>query len=126
VVLLAGLLYDDRARSEGLAALEGVRGRLPELWRRAARAGLRDEELGKLAPRMWDRALEGARRLPQGFVRDADLEIARRFLERFTFRGRMPADELSAALERGPAAGLEWAVGDRNGRAVGADSARGA
>jgi glutamate--cysteine ligase len=120
VVLLAGLLYDEKARCDGLGALEGVRGRLPDLWHRAARAGLGDAEIGALASRTWETALEGARRLPGGFIRDADLELTRKFLERYTFRQRMPADELREASELGPAASLRWAVGDTNGESAGA------
>jgi glutamate--cysteine ligase len=111
VVLLAGLLYDAAARAEGLALLEDTRGRLPKLWYAAAHTGLRDEELGPLAPRTWEIALDGARRLPEGFLRERDLELTERFLERFTFRGQMPADELSEMLELGSAASLQWAVG---------------
>jgi glutamate--cysteine ligase len=114
VVLLTSLLYDDRARSKALEALDSARGRLPELWRRAARLGVRDPELGSLAAEVWEAALEGALRLPAGFFGEQALCTARRFLDQYTLRGRMPADDLGELLADDPSRALAWAsVGQR-------------
>ena len=110
VVLLAGLLADPGARREALACLAPFRPQLPALMRRAATAGLRDPELARLAARVWPAALAGAGRLPPGTASPAHLALAARFLDRLTLRGRCPADELRAALARGPAAALAWAA----------------
>jgi glutamate--cysteine ligase len=109
VVLLTGLLEDPGARAQARAVLERWRPRLPELWRRAAGAGVADPELCALAAEVWSFALEGARRLPPGYLPAAQVALAERFLDRLTLRGRCPADELRAALARGPAAALAWA-----------------
>jgi glutamate--cysteine ligase len=109
VVLLAGLIEDGRARAAGRAILEPHQTALPELLRRSAIAGLRDPVLVALAAEVWQLALEGAGRLPAGYL-DADGQRqAADFLDRYTLRGRCPADELREALAAGPAAALAWA-----------------
>jgi glutamate--cysteine ligase len=108
VTLLAGLLEDGRARARALALLEPWRPRLPALWRRAATRGVADPELCALAVETWSLALAGARRLPVGWLDPAHLDLGERFLDRFTLRGRCPADELRAALVQGHAAALAW------------------
>jgi glutamate--cysteine ligase len=110
MVLLTGLFYDEVSRSQGLAALESVARELPMMWSNAAHQGLADPRLAELACTIWPTALEGARRLPEGFIREKDLKQAEAFLEQFTLRGRMPADELRMALESGSAAALRWMV----------------
>jgi glutamate--cysteine ligase len=109
VVLISGLLYDDQARVAAIELLEGTRDRLPELWQRAGVQGVRDVELGPLAARVWEVGLEGAGRLPRGFFDDGTLAVARRFLDTYTLRGRMPADDLRELQEEDPAKALEWA-----------------
>jgi glutamate--cysteine ligase len=110
-VLLSGLLYDPETRAKGLALLEPLRPRLHDVWRTAALAGVRDREIGPLAAQIWELAVEGARRLPHGFLRTRDLEFTSEFLQRYTLAGRMPADDLREAMEVSPAAGLRWAAG---------------
>jgi hypothetical protein len=66
--------------------------------------------LGELAALVWEEALRGAERLPAGFVGSQAMATTRRFLERYTFRGRAPADELRELHERGPAYSLAWAA----------------
>jgi len=114
VVLLAGLLEDARARAAARALLERHRRALPALARRAATEGLADPVLGGLAAAVWPLALEGARRLTgsaqDGYLDPRHLSLAEEFLERLTLRRRCPADELRAALARGPAAALAWAT----------------
>lgn len=111
-VLLAGLLYDDRARNAALEHLSGKRSQLQQLWERAAGAGLRDAELAELCNHVWPLALEGARRLPEGFFRAEHLDGAARFLDCYTLKGRAPVNELFEAMERSPAEGLSWATSD--------------
>lgn len=108
MVLLAGLLYDDRARAIGLETLETLSRELPLMWHNSAHQGLADPRLAELAKTVWPVALEGARRLPDGYFRSLDLAQAETFLEQFTMRDRMPADELRSALEVSPAAALRW------------------
>ena len=109
VVLLTGLIEDPLARSTAAASLERHRGALPELARRAATSGLADPTLRALAAEVWALALEGAGRLPASYLDPAQLRLAAEFLDDYTLRGRCPADELRAALARGPAAALAWA-----------------
>ena len=109
VVLLAGLLEDPLARSRAAAALERHRPALPELSRRAATAGLADPLLAALAAEVWPLALEGAARLPSGYLDTWRLRQAAEFLDAYTLRGRSPSDALRAALARGPAHALAWA-----------------
>ncbi|MFV2071584.1 MAG: glutamate-cysteine ligase family protein [Thermoanaerobaculales bacterium] len=109
VTVSAALCYDDNARAAGIELLEGCRTRLPELWRRAATDGVRDPEIRDLACRLWEIALEGARRLPEEFVGEEDLATTRAFLDHFTARGRTPGDDLTELLEENPARALEWA-----------------
>ena len=109
VVLLAGLIEDPRARSAAAGLLERHRRALPELARRAATAGLADPTLAALAAAVWPLALEGAGRLPDAYLDAGHLRLAAGFLDELTMRGRCPADELRAALARGPADALAWA-----------------
>jgi glutamate--cysteine ligase len=110
VVLVSAALYDDRARAKTLAALGDSRGRLPDLWLRAATQGVRDPEIGELADQVWRAALDGARRMPLGFFDDTSLNTTQAFLERFTFERRMPADDLLELQRTDPARALEWAT----------------
>ncbi len=108
-VVAAVLLYDDAARGHALGRLDGLSGRLPELWRTAARIGVRDTELQELAGELLAMALHFAPHLGDGWVERRDLDAVQRYLEQYVARGRMPADELSEALTDDPAAALEWA-----------------
>jgi glutamate--cysteine ligase len=108
VVLLAGAIEDPAARVRVLALLGDWRSRLPELWRRAATHGPADTTIRALAVSVWSAALDGAARLPHSSIPADQLTLAERFLHRFTFRGRCPADELRAALSRSRAAALAW------------------
>lgn len=110
VVLLAGLLYDDRARVAVRDVLERHGPDLPRLARRAAQTAVADPALCALAVETWSLALAGARRLPAGFLRPGDLQAVEAFLERFTLRGRCPSDELRECLAVSPAAALAWAT----------------
>ena len=103
VVLVVGLLYDDEAVHTSLELLRPHRSDIPELLERAARAGLGDPLLGRLAVDVLEAAYEGAVRLgiPQADQADA-------FLHTFTRQGRHPSDELRAARAEGPAPAFTW------------------
>jgi glutamate--cysteine ligase len=117
VVLMTAALYDDRARTHALELLDGLQHRLPSMWRRASVEGVRDPELADLAGRVWGAALEGAHRLPLEYFGRTALAVAHEFLERFTYQGRMPADELGALQAQDPALALRWAsLGDASAR----------
>ena len=75
----------------------------------AAIDGVHDPEIRDLACRLWEIALEGAGRLPEGFVGEEALPTTGAFLEHFTARGRTPGDDLTELLEEDPARALEWA-----------------
>jgi glutamate--cysteine ligase len=110
LVLLVGVLYDDTARQAVRALLDRHRGDLPALWGRAAVEGLADPAMCALAVEAWSLAVAGASRLPAGYVPPVALSTTQRFLDRFTLRGRCPADELREELRRSPAAALAWAA----------------
>lgn len=90
LVLLAGLLHHPVARAEA-AALLGPPD--PALLARAGEAGLADPEIAGVARQLWEVALAGAAGVGEPFVDGASLEVAREFVERFTLRGRAPADD---------------------------------
>ncbi len=105
VVLYSGALFDAVARSRILEVLAPHRAALPTLLHRAATTGLANPSLCALAVEVWSFALAGARRLP-GVAAD-HLAVTEAFIDRFTVRGRCPADELAAAFRRSPTAALE-------------------
>ncbi|MFP5308496.1 MAG: glutamate-cysteine ligase family protein [Actinomycetes bacterium] len=100
VTLLAGVLYDDVARDRVRELLEPHAPALPSLLARAATAGLHDPALCALAVEAWSFALDGARRLPE--VTPDMVDVAEAFVDRFTLRGRAPADELAERLAVDP------------------------
>jgi glutamate--cysteine ligase len=115
VLLVTSLLYEDQARNQALSLLDSCQSRLPELWEQAARNGVRAPEIGPLADRLWGIALAGAARLPAELTGHQVVVVARQFLERFTFAGRMPADELAELIDD-PGRSLAWATGQQQPR----------
>jgi len=111
VTLMAALFYDDGARAAALDLLAEHRTDLPDVWRRAALDGVRDLEIRDLACRLWRIALDGAGRLPTGYVGDEALATTNAYLEHFTAQGRMPTDDLLDLQEEDSARALEWAAG---------------
>lgn len=109
VTLLVGLLYDRRARHAVLDVLTPHRRRLVRTLADATVGGLRDPALCAQGVEVWSYALEGARRLPPGYVRPRDLVAAEAFIDRYTVRGRCPTDELRDLLRRDPELALDWA-----------------
>lgn len=110
VTFLVGALEDALTRSRLLGLLESHRSTLPGLWQRAAAAGVSDPAFCAVAVEAWSYALAGAARLPSGYVLPSALRDAEAFLERFTLRGRCPADELRERLAEGPETSLAWAA----------------
>lgn len=108
VLLVAGAVLDVRARDAILGLLEPYRAGLPDLARRCATEGLSDPRLCALAVEVWAYARDGAARLP-GVTR-ADGIAVEAYVDRFTVRGRAPADELAELLERDPLLALDWAA----------------
>lgn len=106
VVLYAGALLDGVARGRIREVLERHRARLPSLLRHAARAGVSDPGLCAMAVEVWSFALEGAGRLAG--VDPAKLAVAERYLDRYTLRGRCPADELAERMRTDPSRALRW------------------
>jgi glutamate--cysteine ligase len=89
-----GLTYDPRA----LRAAADLLGppSLAEL-DRAGRLGLRDPAMASRAADLAQLALEGCEALGPGYFHPADLEQARTFFDRYTRRGRSPADDDATA-----------------------------
>lgn len=96
VALLSGLVYHReslRAAAELLAPPDA------ELLRRAGQVALADAEMGRQARDLFEVGLAGAARLGPAFLQESDLEIARDFFDRYTRRGRSPADDLRMATD---------------------------
>ncbi len=94
VVFLAGLAYDPHALH---AALELVPWSDAALLERAGREGLRDPRIARTAADLFELALAGCRALGAGFVHPSHLEEARAYYDRYTGRGRSPADDVASA-----------------------------
>jgi glutamate--cysteine ligase len=93
LVAVTALAFDDRT-AEGAESLLGT----PDsaTLRAAGEHGLADERLADAAQRLVPLVLEGAERL-DGYWERGDLERAAAFFERYTLRGRSPADDSSPA-----------------------------
>ena len=94
VALLAGLVYD---RDALLAARELVWSSDRELLVRAGRDGLADPGVARVAVDLWDLALGGCAALGPDYISSADLAVAHEYAERYTRRGRAPADDAAAS-----------------------------
>jgi glutamate--cysteine ligase len=92
LVLLAGIVFDRRARQEATALLGPAD---PDLLACAACAGLGDPSLGPVAAELFELALRGATRLGAETVGGAELETAHQFAAQYTWRGRSPADDVA-------------------------------
>ena len=91
LALTAGILYDSGA----LRAANDLLG-APDLGllERAGRCGLHDPAIARTATDLFELALSGCRGLGPGYFHPSDLEQAAAFFDRYTRRGRAPADEL--------------------------------
>ena len=91
LALTCGMLYDSRA----LRAADDLLG-APDagLLTRAGRLGLHDPAIARTATELFELALAGCRGLGSGYFHPSDLEQAIAFFDRYTRRGRAPADEV--------------------------------
>ena len=91
LALTAGITYDTgtlQTANELLGTPD------PELLIRGGQHGLRNAAMASVATDLFQLALTGCRRLGPAYFHPADLDEAVAFFERFTRRGRAPADEL--------------------------------
>ena len=90
LVFVAGLVYDR-------PTLETVADRLgtpdAELLVRSGQAGLRDQSVARVASELCDLALAGCTSLGAAFADDATIGAAADYFDRYTRRGRSPADD---------------------------------
>lgn len=91
LVFLAGLAYDPHAARSALDLAPMADAGLLE---RAGREGLRDAGIARTAAQLFELALAGCGALGPSFVHPSHLEEARLFFDRYTRRGRAPADDL--------------------------------
>jgi glutamate--cysteine ligase len=98
IVLLTGLVYDERAASE--AALLAAESRA--LLRIAGERGLRDAAIARTSRDVAQLALDGARRLGEQFIDGETIELVAEYFARYTFRDRAPCDDWPAALDAPP------------------------
>jgi glutamate--cysteine ligase len=94
LVFLTGLAYDPHAARSALEMAPMADAGLLE---RAGREGLRDAAIARTAAQLFELALAGCGALGPSFVHPSHLEEARLFFDRYTRRGRAPADDLIAA-----------------------------
>jgi glutamate--cysteine ligase len=94
LALTAGILYDPAAL-RATADLLGA----PDLGllERAGRCGLHDPAIAGMAADLFEVALQGCRGLGPRYFHPSDLEQATAFFERYTRRGRSPADDMLEA-----------------------------
>jgi glutamate--cysteine ligase len=90
LVFVAGLVYHS-------PTLDVVADRLgapdPSLLVRSGRAGLSDPAIARVAPELCDLALAGCTSLGAAFADDAATAAAAEYFDRYTRRGRSPADD---------------------------------
>ena len=96
IVVTGSILYDDQSRGQAIDLLSPTAGQLHRMWRTATDEGFRNPVLTELAEKLGQHALEGARRSDL-FDRHS-IHVSEAFLDRFTMRGRAPADELRPLL----------------------------
>lgn len=94
LALLAGIAYHADARR---AAAELLGEPDPGLLRPAGRVGLRDPATARVARDLFCVGLEGAAALGEAYLGGGGMEAAREFYERYTRRGRAPADDATPA-----------------------------
>jgi glutamate--cysteine ligase len=91
IALAAGILYEPAA----LRAADDLLGTPdPGLLERSAQSGLRDPKIHAVAADLFEIALQGCRELGPTYFHPADVEQAQTFFDRYTRRGRAPADDM--------------------------------
>ena len=89
LVFVSGLVYHKPSLEAASELIAPDRGLLA----RSARCGLTDPTLGATSIALCDLALEGAAALGEPFISAADIATAAEFFERYTRKGRSPADD---------------------------------
>jgi glutamate--cysteine ligase len=92
LALTAGILYDSSALRAADALLGAPQATLLDV---AGRDGLHDPDLRRTAQELCEIALTGCRRLGPAYFHPADLEWATTYFDRYTRRGRAPADDIT-------------------------------
>jgi glutamate--cysteine ligase len=93
VVVVCGLVYD---RESCIVAREMLGPADEPLLQLAAERALGDPKIWSVAAELYACGVEGARRLGAQYVAPDDVEVAQEFYERYTRRGRSPADDHAA------------------------------
>jgi glutamate--cysteine ligase len=93
VAVATALLVDDDARQRGIASLEPYAHGLDDLAVTCATFGPAHPLVGKLSCELLGLALESFERLPRDFISSAVVSDVQRFVDRYTARGRCPADD---------------------------------
>ncbi len=93
VAVATALLVDDVARARGIACLEPYAEDLDDLSVACARDGPANPLVGMLSCELLGLALGSFERLPRDFVSSAIVSDVQRFVDRYTARGRCPADD---------------------------------
>jgi glutamate--cysteine ligase len=88
-----GLMYDNRSLDTALGLLMPLHERLREFWQKSS-FGLQDPQLADLAKEIFRIASIGFRRLPACFRENCAERKVLAFGQRYTEKGRTPADEL--------------------------------
>lgn len=96
-LISCGLLYDKGALEQGLDYLLPHLDELENLWQRSA-YGLQDSVLRRLSTDLVNLAQEGFKRLPPCYQGKDKGKVLDGFLNRFTLRGRTPADDVLDVL----------------------------
>jgi glutamate--cysteine ligase len=91
LALAVGILYDSRSIRAADALLGAPDAGLLD---RAGRCGLHDPVVARTATDLFEIALSGCRGLGPGYFHPGDLDQATAFFERYTTRGRAPADDV--------------------------------
>lgn len=92
IVFITGLLYHDATSQATHEVLSSV---TPLSLEFAGRQGLRNEDIWNVSTQLVDLSLRGAEKLGASYLAKTDVESAASFFDRYTRRGRSPADDRS-------------------------------
>jgi len=103
VALLAGLTYDAEAAGAAAEVLGPARTALLHI---AGVRGLADHRLARMARELVAIAMTGCRRLGADYLPPGEMEAAEEFFDRYTLRGRSPADDQTPERPRSAVGGV--------------------